>query len=137
MKMKNESHRYNINWPGPKQGHKHTKCKVSPYDLMMILICNKIQVSNIWSSIHEKLSNTDAEWKKTLLIKKVCRYRNTRSKQNSAFLWIFLFSICTSKRNLMGLGMDATLFNYLRLSGLGEAPRQSTTFRFWSIITSS
>ena len=32
MKMKNRSHRFDINRPGPKQGHKNTKFKVSQYD---------------------------------------------------------------------------------------------------------
>ena len=32
MKMKNRSHRCNTNRPKPKQGHKHTKFKVSRYD---------------------------------------------------------------------------------------------------------
>ena len=32
MKMKNGSHRYDINRSGPKHGHIHTKYKVSRYD---------------------------------------------------------------------------------------------------------
>ena len=32
MKTKYGSHRYGINGPGPKKGHKHTKYKVSRYD---------------------------------------------------------------------------------------------------------
>ena len=32
MKMKNRSHRYNINRLGPKKGHKRTKYKVCRYD---------------------------------------------------------------------------------------------------------
>ena len=32
MEMKNWSHRHNINRPGPKLGHKHTKYKLSCYD---------------------------------------------------------------------------------------------------------
>ena len=31
---------------------------------MMILICFKEHLNNIWSSIHEKLSNTEAKLKK-------------------------------------------------------------------------
>ena len=30
--MKNRSHRYDKNRPGPRQGNKHTKYKVSQYD---------------------------------------------------------------------------------------------------------
>ena len=32
MKIKNGSHIYNINRPGPKTGHKHIEYKVSQYD---------------------------------------------------------------------------------------------------------
>ena len=32
MKMKNRLRRYDTNRPGPRQGHKHTKYKVSQYD---------------------------------------------------------------------------------------------------------
>ena len=31
LKVKNRSHRYNINKPGPKHGHKYTKYKMSQY----------------------------------------------------------------------------------------------------------
>ena len=41
--------------------------------IMMMVICIKQHLRNIWSSIHEKLSKTEAELKKALLIKKVCR----------------------------------------------------------------
>ena len=37
-----------------------------------MFICIKQQLSNIWGSVHEKLSNTEAELKKALLIKKTC-----------------------------------------------------------------
>ena len=38
--------------------------------IMMMVICIKQHLRNIWSSIHEKLSKTEAELKKALLIKK-------------------------------------------------------------------
>ena len=37
-----------------------------------ISLCNKQHLSNIWGSIYSKLSNTEAELKKALLIKKAC-----------------------------------------------------------------
>ena len=37
---------------------------------MMILICIKEHLSNIWSSIHEKVSNAEAELKKSVADKK-------------------------------------------------------------------
>ena len=45
---------------------------------MMMLTCIKQHISNIWSSAHRKISNTEAEFKKkTLLIKvKVRTFKN-------------------------------------------------------------
>ena len=37
-----------------------------------MIVCIKQHLNNIWSSIHEKLSNTKAELKKKLLIKNAC-----------------------------------------------------------------
>ena len=73
LKMKKRSHRYNINRPRPTNGHKYTKCKMCL--CVMMVICIKEQLNNIWSSIHEKVKQ---HWgwveKKELLIKKkACR----------------------------------------------------------------
>ena len=68
LKMKNRSHRYDINRIRRRHGHKYTKYKTC-IDIM-IVICIKQHLSNILSSIHEKLSNTEGELKKVLLIKK-------------------------------------------------------------------
>ena len=57
---------------------------------MMILICIKQYLSNIWSSIHEKLSNSEPELKKPLLIKKCV------SKKD----WNFLFGRIAISRRL-------------------------------------
>ena len=51
--MKNRSHRYGINRPRPRYGHKYTKYKMG-LSIMMV-ICNKQHLSNIWSSIHDKV----------------------------------------------------------------------------------
>ena len=53
LKMKNRSHRYSINRPRTRHGHKYTKYKKCL--IMMTAICIKQHVSNIWSSIHEKV----------------------------------------------------------------------------------
>ena len=53
MKMKNSSYRYGIHRPRPKHGHKYTeynKCVG-----MMKLMYIKQHLSNIWSSIQEKV----------------------------------------------------------------------------------
>ena len=53
MKMKNESYRYDVNRSWSRHGYKYTKYKKCLS--IMMLICTKQQLSNIWSSIHEKL----------------------------------------------------------------------------------
>ena len=53
LKMKSRSHRYDINRPSPKHGHKHTKYKMC-LNIMMVT-CIKQHLTNIWSSIHEKV----------------------------------------------------------------------------------
>ena len=71
MKMKNRSNRYDINRNRPRHGHKYTKYKM--YLSVMMVMCNKKHLSNIWSWTHEELNNTEAELKKkALLIKKAC-----------------------------------------------------------------
>ena len=59
---------YDINRPRSRRGHKY---KYKNCLSMMIFICTKQLLSNIWSSIHEKLKQ-HWDWleKKALLIKK-------------------------------------------------------------------
>ena len=51
--MKNRSYKYDINWPRCRHGHKYSKYKQRLS--MMMLICIKQHLSNIWNSILEKL----------------------------------------------------------------------------------
>ena len=51
MKMKNRSHRYHINRPRFRHGHKCSKCEKC--FSMMMLIHIKQNLNNIWSSMHE------------------------------------------------------------------------------------
>ena len=53
LKIKNWSQRFDINRPIPRYGHKYTKYKM--YLSKMVVICIKQQLSNIWSSIDEKV----------------------------------------------------------------------------------
>ena len=53
MKMKNRSHRYDINRSRPRHGHEYTKHKLLLSILMVI--CIKQHLSNIWSSIHKRV----------------------------------------------------------------------------------
>ena len=67
MKIKNRSYRSEINRPRSRHEHKYSKDKKCLN--MIILLCIKQHLSNIWNSIHEK---GKAELKKALLIKKTC-----------------------------------------------------------------
>ena len=51
--MKKESHTYNINRPRAKHKHKHRKYKKCLR--MVMIICIKQQLSNLRSSLHEKV----------------------------------------------------------------------------------
>ena len=53
IKMKNRSYRYDMNGPRSRHGHKYSKYQKCLS--MMLLICIKQHLTNIWSSIHEKV----------------------------------------------------------------------------------
>ena len=53
MKMKNRSHRYDINKPSSRHGYRYSKYK--KFLSIMMVICIKQHLSNILSSIHEKV----------------------------------------------------------------------------------
>ena len=55
--MKKRSSRYDINRPTRRHGYKYTKCKMCLSVIMVI--CIKPHLSHIWSSIHEKFSDTE------------------------------------------------------------------------------
>ena len=75
MKMENRSNGSDINEPRPT--HKYTKYKKC-LSMMMSLctkkhlstICTKQNLSSIWSLVHKKISNTEAELKKSVAYKK-------------------------------------------------------------------
>ena len=62
VKMKNRSHRYDINRTRSRHDYKYTKYKM--YLSMMMIMCNNE------AELITKLSNTDTELEKALLIKK-------------------------------------------------------------------
>ena len=78
LKMKNRSPRYDINKTRSINGPKNTKYKMCPS--IMMVICMKQHLRNIWSSIHENL-----ELKKTLLIKKVSNRHTGKSRALDAW----------------------------------------------------
>ena len=69
MKLKNRSHRYDINSHRSRHGHEYRKYKKCL--TMVMLVCIKQHLSNIWSSIHGKVKQ---HWgwveKKCCLLKK-------------------------------------------------------------------
>ena len=71
LEIKNRSHRHDINRPRPRHGHKYIKRKTRLS--IMMAIFTKQMLSNIWSSIHKKVTQHRG-WaeKKTLLTKKAC-----------------------------------------------------------------
>ena len=69
VRMKNRSNRYDIDTPRSRYGHKYNTYKKC-LTIMMMLICIKQHLSNIWSSIYEKLTNTKAELKKKSCLQK-------------------------------------------------------------------
>ena len=77
MKMKNGSHRY-INRPRSRHGHKIVNIKSLS---VMMLLCIKQHLSNIRSSVHKKLSNTEAEIKTGVAYKKACNLRIISSSE--------------------------------------------------------
>ena len=68
LKMKNKSQRYDINRPKSKHGCKYTKYEM--YLVIIMVICIKQHIVLFEAQFMEKLSDTEAEVKKALLIKK-------------------------------------------------------------------
>ena len=65
MKMNNRSHRYDINNPRPRQGYKYGKYKKC-WCWYMLIWWYLYVLSNILSSIHEALNNTEVELEKSI-----------------------------------------------------------------------
>ena len=69
LKIKNRSYRHDIN--RPRSRHRHACPSI------LMAMCFKQHLSNIWSSIYEKWRKTEAELKKkTLLMKKTFNFKN-------------------------------------------------------------
>ena len=68
--MKYRSHRYDINRTKPRHCYEYIEYKVF-LSIIMVVMCNKQHLSNIWSWIHEKFKQYWG-WveKEALLIKK-------------------------------------------------------------------
>ena len=68
--MKYKSHRYDINRPRPRHGHKYTKYKMCLGRMMTA--CIKQHLSNIWSSVHEKVKQHWGWFEKSVAYNKAC-----------------------------------------------------------------
>ena len=107
--MKNRSHKSDINRHKSRQGHKYRENKKCLS--MMMLICIKQHLSNIWATLRLR-------WKKALLIKKAC---NTVSSTSSS-------GLCHIKQpnemRLMKIGRNLIVFvfttinKFLRFDGI-------------------
>ena len=65
--------------PRPRHGHKYTKYKMCLS--MMMGICIRQHLSNIWSSIHEKIKQYWGWVKKKALLVEKCVVRSTMKLQ--------------------------------------------------------
>ena len=70
LKIKSRSQRYNRNRPRPRNEHKYTKYKIC-LSIMMIIFINQ-RITNIWSSIHEKVKQNWGWVGKSVVYKKAC-----------------------------------------------------------------
>ena len=73
---KNGSHRYDINIPMSRHGDKYIKYKTCLS--MMMLICIKQHLSNIWNLIHEKVKQ-DWAWVEKSVAYKTTVYPNNKN----------------------------------------------------------
>ena len=80
-KWKNGLHRYDINRTKQTHGHKHTKYKIC-LSIMMVM-CNKQHLSNIWSWSLKKLRSTQADLKKSIAYKKSVYFNNNSNTNNN------------------------------------------------------
>ena len=108
--MKNRSHTYDINRPRFRHGHKYSKYKKC---LSIIFICIKQHLSNIWSSIHEKVKQhwgwveKSVDYKRIacsskLNFTRISHCQNRRDIKYCTFLWqtVGLFT-CESVRHTL------------------------------------
>ena len=110
LERKDRLQRYDINRPKPRHGHKcikYTMCLS-----IMMVICIKPHLTNIWSSIHKKSYATlRLSWKKAMLIKKACIFtffgKTCWYKQNETsncwkdiLSWFSYFSVYSYQRFL-------------------------------------
>ena len=83
IKMKNKSHRYDINRSRPRHGHKYCKFK------------NCLSVIILEAQFKKKLSSTEAKLKKTIACKKACTLKVLLQESILPFvLFAFYTALC-------------------------------------------
>ena len=84
-KMKIDSRKYGINRPRCRHGHKYSKYmkRLS----MMMLICIKQHLSNIWSSIYENVKEHWGWVEKNVAYKKTCSQVTKPSIVGHAYMY--------------------------------------------------
>ena len=80
--MKNKSYRYVINRPRPRHWRKYTKYKICRS--IMMVICIKKHLSNIWNSIHEKVKQ---HW---VWVEKSVAYKKKKACNRVDIIWLLL-----------------------------------------------
>ena len=104
LKMKNRSHRYEINIPRPRMDTNILNIKC----VSMIVLCIKQHLSNIWSSIHENIKQHWGWVEKRFVYKK------------SVYIWeLFKFFWYNIPKCLV-LGKTNFLFHEKHLSDLEQ-----------------
>ena len=73
MTLKMKNHIDTTNGPRPRHGHKHTKYKMCLS--IMMAICIKQHLNNIWSSNHEKVKQHWGWLEKSVAYKKACIWK--------------------------------------------------------------
>ena len=129
MKIKKRLRRYDINEPRSRHGHKYSRCKNCLS--VMMLICIKQNLSNIWTSIHEKVK------RQALHIKKNIRNKNDRKME----LWETPEWISVTEEHLKAVARRCSVKKiFLRTSQINLTRRLSLeilysgwTSGFWAL----
>ena len=91
LEIKNRSNRYDINRLMPRHGYKYTKYKTC-LSIMMV-ICIKEHLSNIWSSIHDKFKQHWGWVEKSVAYKKSVQFIRSKTTDLHKFNTLFNLTI--------------------------------------------
>ena len=144
MEMKKRLHRYDINRPRSRHRHKYSKCKKCLSTIMVK--CIKQHVSNIWSSIHEKVKQCwGSVKKKSVAYKKSVYHNQTGMLKNTFRLHCFHHEAFKQKQLLTFINFFANMdcliseptskfTKYLSLGWMKSIPGRICLFPAYSYI---